>query len=133
MAGQDSIALTETAIDSVVKPIKFKESDILIDSSAVEKRSFVPNLKEKYDDVAFEYEPKLKEKSSCAYFIFLSTLKFNPVPRGPIWPFDSAYDRIHRLITIISLILPWSRRSRHHDCNRFLCRVPTLQTFRALF
>jgi len=69
MAGQDSIAITETAIDSVVKPIKFKESDILIDSSAVEKRSFVPNLKEKYDDVAFEYEPKLKEKSSWTRFL----------------------------------------------------------------
>ncbi len=66
VAAQDSLAIAEN--DSVEKII-FKESDILIDSSAVEKRSFSPNLKQKYNDDEFIYEEVIKEKSSWTRFM----------------------------------------------------------------
>ena len=63
IAAQDSIAVPEITIDSVKTAPKFKETDILIDSSQVESRSFSPNLKEKYNSDEFIYEQKLREKA----------------------------------------------------------------------
>ena len=69
IAAQDSIAVPEITIDSVKTAPKFKETDILIDSSQVESRSFSPNLKEKYNSDEFIYEQKLKEKSAWSRFM----------------------------------------------------------------
>lgn len=67
IAAQDSIPFQK--IDTLKIVTKFKESDILIDSSAVDKRSFLPDLKQKYSDDEFIYEQKLKEKNSWTRFI----------------------------------------------------------------
>lgn len=69
IAAQETISFSKNKIDTVETAIKFKESDILIDSSAVERRSFSPNLKQKYNDSEFVYEEKLKEKSSWTRFL----------------------------------------------------------------
>lgn len=69
IAAQDSVVFPQIAVDTVAKKQKFKETDILIDSSQVEKRSFLPNLKEKYNDNEFIYEQKVKEKSAWTRFI----------------------------------------------------------------
>lgn len=68
ISAQDSLSYNETQVDSV-KAIKFNESDILIDSSKVQKRAFIPNLKEKYSDSEFVYEQKLTEKSAWTRFL----------------------------------------------------------------
>lgn len=65
MAGQDSLAIAKT--DSIVSNF-FKESDIMIDSSAIKKRSFSPDLKQKYSDKEFIYEEELKEKTGWTRF-----------------------------------------------------------------
>lgn len=67
MAAQDTISKNET--DTIKTAILFNESDILIDSSDVEKRSYSPNLKEKYKDSEFIYEQKLKEKGAWDRFV----------------------------------------------------------------
>ena len=65
MAGQDSLAIAKT--DSISKTI-FKESDIMVDTSTVKKRSFSSDLKEKYNDKEFVYEEELKEKTGWTRF-----------------------------------------------------------------
>lgn len=54
--------------DTISKSL-FKETDILVDSSAIEKSSFSPNLNKKYSDKEFIYEEKIKEKSAWTRFI----------------------------------------------------------------
>lgn len=65
MVGQDSLAIAKT--DSISKTI-FKESDIMVDTSTVKKRSFSSDLKEKYNDKEFVYEEELKEKTGWTRF-----------------------------------------------------------------
>jgi len=66
LAGQDTLSVAVN--DSLTEKIKFKESDILIDSTDVVQRSF-SKLKEKYSTDEFIYEEKLKEKSAWTRFM----------------------------------------------------------------
>lgn len=69
IAAQDTVEVPKIELDSVKTTSNFKETDILIDSAKVEKRSFSPDLKQKYDDNEFIYEQKLKEKSAWTRFV----------------------------------------------------------------
>lgn len=53
--------------DTISAVSKFSEKDIAIDSTKIKSRSF-SNLKEKYNDASFEYEPKAKEKNAWDRF-----------------------------------------------------------------
>lgn len=63
--GQDSLLVKKT--DTISAVSKFSEKDIAIDSTKIKSRSFT-NLKEKYNDANFEYEPKAKEKNAWDRF-----------------------------------------------------------------
>jgi len=65
-AAQDTLSTIQN--DSIAEKISFKESDILVDSTQMQPRTF-SKLQEKYSSNEFVYEEKLKEKSAWTRFV----------------------------------------------------------------
>lgn len=75
--GQDTLPIAEK--DSIETVSKFSEAAIKIDTSKVENKNTVKNLKEKYNDSSFDYEPKISEKNAWDRFLEWLSYWFNRI------------------------------------------------------